>query len=443
MIITPQNSIIKYTNALLCLSVFFVFTGYVFLNAKLKDNYGDTVLLFLVFLSFPRLTAIDLAPYRKFLLCLFWSFLAMTLASVLFPPSRFANLSWLVVAQYRLVFSALIVLSMLNLSRLDRFALRWGLAVTCLLLSVLYIVQQSGVAVQESLGAITPFRLDQSKWHDKNYAFWQLLLMWGSVSLLWRRNIFCICISILILVLSLVAVSLSSSESSQLAAVVSLFIFALVHLLKQKGRYGVYLFGAMMVVLLPFLWVCLAPVKPYVLSALPGLESIISRVELFDHTASLIQKELVIGYGFGSTLFMPIPKGEVGWQFCFPGGHTHNLVLQFFMDHGLLGLVFITALVFFLFHYVFHAIETSPQAPAIWALLFAGFTLFSLSYSIWKADIVLMYCMWLGLIFAVSSRHDRQISGFFTGSLVPRSLMVFGLLALSCYAVDYLLLAKN
>ena len=433
----------KYTDAFLCLTVFFVFTGYVFLNARLKDNYGDTVLLFLVFLSLPRLSAIDLGPYRKFLVCLFWAFLAMTLASVLFPPSRFANLSWLVSAQYRLVFSTVIVISLLNLSRLDRLALRWGLAVTCLLLAVLYIVQQSGVAVQESLGGITPFRLDQSKWHDKNYAFWQLLLMWGSVALLWRRNVFCICMAIVVMVLSLVAVSLSTSESSQFAAVVSLFVFAFVHLVKQEGKYVVYLLGTMLVVLLPFLWVCLAPVKPSLLSVLPEMKSIISRVELFDYTASLIKKELVIGYGFGSTLFMPIPKGEVGWQFCFPGGHTHNLVLQFFMDHGLLGLIFISALVVFLFHYLFHATVKSPQAPAVWALLFAGFTLFSLSFSIWKADIVLMYCMWLGLIFAVASRHDRNVAGFFTGSLVPRSLLVFGLIALSCYAVDYLILAKN
>jgi len=443
MSMVPVGNLNKYINALLCLAIFFIFTGYVFLNARLKDNYGDLVLLVMAFLSLPRMAAIDLAPYRKFFIALFWAFVALTLASVLYPPSRFANTSWLIIAQYRLVFSVIIICSLLNLTNVDRIVLRWGLAVICLLLALAYLLQYQGYQVQEFLGGISPFRLDNSKWHDKNYAFWQLLLMWGSVALLWRRNPVSSTIALLVALFSLGAVFISTSESSQLAAVLSGIVFLLAHIVNKEKRYLLYFTAIMSFVLFPLLWVCLAPVKPYVTAYLPEMKSIISRIELFDYTASLIKKELVLGYGFGSTLFMPIPKGEVGWQFCFPGGHTHNLVLQFFIDHGLLGLIFISTVVFLFARYLYHATAESPQGPAILALATAGLVLFSLSYSIWKADIVLMYCMWLALVFSISSRHERHVAYWLAHPGSAPSAVFFGVTAFACYFVDYFFLAHR
>lgn len=431
----------KLIGAVSCLAIFLIFSGYVFLNARLKDNYGDMVLLVLLFLALPRLAAFRLDEYGRFFIALFWSFLALTLASVLFPPSQYANLTWLVIALYRLLFAAMIVFAALNVSDMDRVVLRWGLAAACLTLAVLYVLQKQGLAVQETLNVLSPFRVDQSKWHDKNYAFWQLLLMWGSISLLWRRNTFCTVTALLVLAASVTAIVLSSSESSMLALAVSLMVFLLVGVMPSRAR-SLLCFGLVMgAVLVPVAWVSLAPVRQLLEPVLPQVQAVTSRVELFDYTAGLIRKELVLGYGFGSTLFMPIPKGEVGWQFCFPGGHTHNLVLQFFMDHGLLGLLFITAVLWLLFLYLRRAMEDSPQAPAVWALVIAGLVLFSLSYSIWKADIVLMYCMWLALVFAVSSRQGRPVASWLARPRAAALFVFLGTAALACYAVDYLYLA--
>lgn len=421
--------------------VFLVFTGYVFLNARLKDTTGDLVLLFLLLLAVPRLSAMDFDRSSRFFIALFWAFLALTLASVLFPPSHFAKFSWLVIALYRLLFSSIIVFALFNTSDLERVVLRWGLTTLCLLLAVLYICEQQGLGIQESLKEFTPLRLDQSPWHDKNYAFWQLLLMWGSISLLWQRSLFCNFAAGVVLFTSMAAIFVSTSESSQLAVAISTAVFLFANGVRSKGHYKLYYFLFMSVVLLPVLWVCLAPVKPLLAQILPQVKAITNRVELFDYTASLIKKELVLGYGFGSTIFMPIPQGEVGWQFCFPGGHTHNLVLQFFIDHGLLGLIFIATVLSFFFHYLYHALEDNPQAPAIWALVMAGLVLFSLSYAIWNADIVLMYCMWLALIFSVSSRHGRPVAGWLCSPGPSQFFIFFGIIAFACYSVDYLFLA--
>ena len=421
--------------------VFLVFTGYVFLNARLQDTAGDMVLLVLLLLAVPRLSAMDLERSGRFFIALFWAFLALTLASVLFPPSPFAKLYWLVIALYRLLFASIIVFAMFNVSDLERVLLRWGLTSLCLLLAVLYVCEQQGLGIQEALKGFTPLRLDQSPWHDKNYAFWQLLLMWGSISLLWQRSPFCNFAAGVVLFASAVAIFISTSESSKLAIGISTAVFLFANGVRSKGRYPVYYCLVMSVVLLPVLWVCLAPVKPLLAPVLPPIEAITTRMELFDYTASLIRKELVLGYGFGSTIFMPIPQGEVGWQFCFPGGHTHNLVLQFFIDHGLLGLMFITAVLSLFFHYLYHALEDNPQAPAIWALVTAGLVLFSLSYAIWNADIVLMYCMWLALIFAVASRHGRPVADWLLSPRFSVLFIFFGIIAFACYSVDYLFLA--
>jgi hypothetical protein len=174
-----NGTVERIVGALSGLAIFFVFTAYVFLNAQLQDKYGDLVFLVLLFLALPRLGMVRLPGYRPALIALFWSYLALTLASVLFPSSAHANVSWLVAAQYRIIFSALIVLSLLNLSEIDRVVLRWGTAALCLLLSTLYILQHNGFAVQESLAFLSPLKTDLSDWHDKNFAIWQLLLMWG------------------------------------------------------------------------------------------------------------------------------------------------------------------------------------------------------------------------------------------------------------------------
>ena len=441
MIIPREHSIKKYIYPFLSLAIFLVFTGYVFLNARLQDAAGDMLLLFLLLLAVPRLAAMDFDRSGKFFIALFWAFLALTFASVLFPPSHFAKLHWLVIALYRLLFASIIVFAMFNTSDLERVLLRWGLTTLCLLLAVLYVGEQQGLGIQEALKGFTPLRLDQSPWHDKNYAFWQLLLMWGSISLLWQRSPFCNFAAVVVLFASATAIFISTSESSKLAIGISTAVFLFANGVRSTGRYPIYYCLVMSVVLLPILWICLAPVKPLLAHILPPIQAITTRVELFDYTASLIRKELVLGYGFGSTLFMPLPPGTVGWQFCFPGGHTHNLVLQFFIDHGLLGLMFIAGVLSFFFHYLYHALEDNPQAPAIWALVMAGLVLFSLSYAIWNADIVLMYCMWLALIFAVSSRHGRPVANWLLSPRPSLLFIFFGIIAFACYSVDYLFLA--
>ena len=97
-----------------------------------------------------------------------------------------------------------------------------------------------------------------------------------------------------------------------------------------------------------------------------------------------------------------------------------------------------------LVHYVHRATVETDQAPAIWALLAAGLVLFSLSYAIWKADIVLMYCMWLALVFSPfpPGMNDRWPIGLRIPATCPCGSF-FGVAAFTCYAVDYLFLARR
>ena len=432
----------KYLQAGQCLALFFIFTGYTFLNANLKDTAGDLVLLLLLVLALPRL--IDLrfpAAFVRFFLALFWCFLAMTLASVVFPPSGYVHQIWLVIALYRVLFAAPLVFAVLPLHDLDRPVLRWGLAALCLALAALDILEKQGCAVQDFLRHLSPLAVVHSPWHDKNYAFWQLLLMWGGISLLWRRGRAGNILAAVLLIFSGTAVFLGSSESSKLALVLSGLVFVLAHLLPVRSRSLLYWGAVLATVIAPILWVCLAPLKPLLAPVLPQMEGITVRVELFDSIAGFIRKELVLGYGFGSTPYLRMPTAEVGGLDRFPGGHTHNLVLQFFADQGLFGLVFITALLLLLARYIKQANEESPQAPAVWALLISGLILFSLSYATWRADVVLMYTMWLSLLVAASARPDRLVADWLADNRYRVFFVFLGIAAILCYGVDYLLLA--
>ena len=433
----------KYLQSILCLTAFGVFTGYVFVNARLKDSQGDMILMVLLLLVLPRFARIDLSRYARFFTILFWSFLALSLSSVLFPPSPFAKLGWLVTTLYRVLFSWIIVCGMLNMHRPDRKVLRWGLTALCLLLASCYIVQQQGGAIQETLAVLSPFRPDDGKWHHKNYAMWQLLLMWGAIAFLWQRNRAGTLAAVMVWGASAAAIFSGTGKSSQLALAISTAVFLFAHVVSPERRYGLYCvltIGAFLLV--PLLWFAAAPLEPWLGPLLPGSVSYTMRLELYDYSAQLIGKEVVLGHGFGSTLYMPIPKGEVGWRpSCFPGGHAHNLPLQMMIDHGLLGLIFLASVLSLFYHYIHHAARQLRQAPAVWALFSSGLILFSLSYTIWKADIVLMYCMWLALIFASCSRHGRQTAGWLQKPKTTGLLLFFGVTAVACYAADYLYLA--
>lgn len=393
-------------------SIFIFYSYYVWLHAQLQDRYGDLMIASLLFLALPRLwNRREQKGYGQFVSLFFWAYIGLALASTFFVVSRYVHPDYFIITAWRFVFVYFVVVAVSYRSDSDIYILRSVLFLCSVLSATGYILQKYNIDIQSFLVPLASFPKDASPWHDKNFAFWLVFLMWGAISYFWYHFRYGFFISFLIFILSTWAVFLSTSESAQLAIMVSSVVFLCSYLRIKRYKYGIYLFGYLSVIIVPAIWVCVAPVTTLLPQAMTKIEAIIVRSTMYDCCASLIKKEIFLGYGTGSITLMPISDYAIsGWPHNFPGGHPHNVVFLFFLEYGLVGALLLLLGLLLFFHYLFHVLEGRKQAPAVWALIASAWVLFSLSYSIWHADVVMTYAMFFALIVArCSSFSDTQV----------------------------------
>jgi len=374
--------------------------GYIFFNAR-NDWYADTMLLVLVFLCLPRLALVDYGKkiFIKGGIWILCGYLGLALISVLSPPSIYISHSWLIRSFSRIICVFIIVQTILPLGRYDRLALQYIIPLLCLMLSLAIISKQFDFLSKDIISFLTPWKIVDGAGHNKYVSFCLLFLMWGAVAVLWKTGRIQSLIAIVVVFISFCALLVSSSESSQLAAFISLVFFLLGHIYIRKWRYGIYLLCFLFFLIIPILWVKFSPVMSRNAwdvfqdssSFLQNHWDIGSRLYLYDFCAGLVRKEFLFGYGFGSSLSIPVPDGVLpGWSM-LPGGHPHNIVFLFLIEHGIVGFLWFTAVILMLFNYLYKTTLNCTEGPAVWALAISGQVVFSLSFSIWHPDVVLIY----------------------------------------------------
>lgn len=393
-------------------TIFIFYSYYVLLHAQLKDKYGDLIIVSLLFLAIPRLwNRREQQGNSQFASLIFWAYMGLAFASICFVVSEFVHPNYFIWTVWRFVLAYFVVIAVSYRADSDVQILRPTLFFCSVLSAAGYILQNYHIDIQSFLVPLAYLPKDAGLWHDKNFALWLVFLMWGAISYYWYHLRYGFFMSFFVFILSTWAVFLSTSESAQLAIVVSGAVFLFSHLHIKRYKYGIYLSGYLSVLILPLIWIGVAPVTPLLPQAMTKIEAIIVRSSMYDCCASLIKKAIVTGYGTGSTTLMRIPDGAiVNWPHNFPGGHPHNLVFLFFLEYGLAGIILLLFGLLLFFHYLFQVLEGRKEAPAVWALIASAWVVFSLSYSVWQADVVLTYAMFFALIGArCSAFPDNQV----------------------------------
>ena len=226
-----------YFCSLLLLFLLIVYSCYAFLNAGNVDKYGDFVLVILLVLAVPRYTQQDQIHLSRTLLVVFLSFLSLSVASVIFPASLYADSGWLVRSLHRLFVAIGVLWAVARVSRLDQLFIRWAGGVFTVSLYSVAILVCYGIVDKGMFGILSSLEIVSFPWNDKYYAFWFVFLMWCIIALNWRQGKGATLFSLVVLILGLWSVFLTSSESAQLALVVSLFIFLFCHVPLTKYRY--------------------------------------------------------------------------------------------------------------------------------------------------------------------------------------------------------------
>ncbi len=422
-----------------------LFTGYAYLNAINLDRNGNVLLALILGICLTRLLFLRDFSLNKDVIFFVCSFLIISWTSVLFPPSSYASFAWLKKASFLLLAGLGIVSTVFRLSKLEKAVLRTGIPLLCFLLAFLVILDAYGVVSKELFLWLTPLRVVNHLWNDKYFAFWLLFLMWGSVALLWRRDRRSTIISLLLICFSFWALFLTTSESAQLAAVAGLLIFIMVHVPVGFGRYWLYLAVFSLMLLIPVAWIFLTPLYPESADSLfykflKNTQAVDVRLRLYDFCAHTVRKELIHGHGFGSTLLIPItPDVFPDWKNTLPGGHPHNLIFLFFLEHGLIGFLWLTTAFICFFDRVYSATRKRLEEPAIWALILSAHIVFSLSFAIWQSDVVLLYVMFFVLLRIILPENDYGREKSRNSAFLRSSLLILTLLGVSSYVSDYYL----
>jgi hypothetical protein len=437
-----------YFSSFSLLFIIVLFSLYAFFVATNNDTYGDAFLPVMLLLAWPRFSQFQQFSFSKVLVYLFWSFLGLTLVSILLPTSIYANSAWLQKALYRLFFSFGIILAVFNVTRLDQKILRWGISVFSILLFSFTIFVSYELVSKIVVEQFSPLPVIENAWNDKYYAFWFVFLTWGTVALLWRRGIAWTVVAMIIGVIGAWAIFLTTSESSQLAFIVGLIVFIICQLPLHSFRYAFHMSMFFLMFFIPCCWVLLTPLAPIVkdsflfnTATIAGISvrGMVGRIPFYDAATQLIHEKLILGYGFGSVLSLPVLPGTFPGVKTLPGGHPHNIVLLFFLEHGLLGVLWFALAIFILFNYLYKVTLGRREGPAVWALVASAQVLFSLSFDIWQADVVMLYVMFFVLLLVNVGSSDVRIS---QTRLVPNScyfLMLLTGVGIFCHTITYFL----
>jgi hypothetical protein len=134
---------------------------------------------------------------------------------------------------------------------------------------------------------------------------------------------------------------------------------------------------------------------------------------------------LYLGYGFGSTLALPIhsflPELDfqndardwlVGMQHdgLLPGGHPHNIVALIWLDWGLFGALLISFFAYKFYTWLMPYIECHQKGSFIIGLLSSALVIFSFSFSIWQTDVVITYAMFFVSVMIIISNKHAEVS---------------------------------
>ncbi|THB79328.1 MAG: O-antigen ligase family protein [Desulfobulbaceae bacterium] len=421
------------------LGLYLILVGYpfyVFFNAY-NGLYSHIIIVLFLMLLLPRVIASrnELVTEFPFLLLL-WSYGSIAFVSIWFPASNYYDYWGFMDSFSYLVIGAIGVWCIGLLGTSEIKIIKIILSITTLWLSTSVVLDSYGIVDKQCYQWLSFGRIVFYKSNINYYSFWLLFSMWGTIALLWQQSKWQTLISIICYCLTCWALLKTSSVTPQVALFISTLVFLLSLIPLSRGRYQIYLIAASLMIVIPVVWVTIAPLRfEGELTFFNRFPIIASYLYLFDFSATIIRDSPVFGYGYGATMNIPISVDNPQSWLRFPGGHSHNIVFLLLIEYGLFGLLYCICFLLLLFDYVFQKVIGFAGAPAVWALFVSGQVIFSLSFSVWRPDVVLCYCMFfIMLIIAVGPSKREWVTRM--RSLLEPGVVVLTISATLFYIAD-------
>ncbi len=246
------------------------------------------------------------------------------------------------------------------------------------------------------------FTMSMSEWAQKNYTFWYIFLVWGTVSFFHLRGYGYREKAALLLLLAVasVAVFTGYSASAKVAFALSLLVYlVLTYLpLSKKMLMGIAFLIAGYVLFFP--WIS------HIFVMLKDLHhSLAGREGIFAIYSDLVKNNLLFGYGFNNTGSINTPQcvsPEIYRQYAdnlfMKGCAPHSLPLLLWLNLGLVGMLPFSILLYRATKKLIDRTFKQNNQPALIAMIAAFITIITFSWGTWQPHALLTFSFFTGMI---------------------------------------------
>jgi hypothetical protein len=241
------------------------------------------------------------------------------------------------------------------------------------------------------------YKLSQTAWTQKNYIFWFIFLMWGTISfyrpLKNKKDLFVV---LLLLIISSISIFTNYSSSIKVAFILSSSLYLLLLVFKLKDRF-IKIFPAIIIGLLIFSPIIM---KLFIIIGNHYPTYFHSRGTILTIATKMIYLKPIFGYGFYSTNSLPLQehlpyeliKNYLSYY------NPHSIPLWLWLNFGIVGVLIISIFIYLALKHTLQKTVSYEQKIALISLVVSFLFITYFSWSGWWNIVFLTYAFFASII---------------------------------------------
>jgi len=300
-----------------------------------------------------------------------------------------------------MILGMIIVLIFIQKKRFNTHFYKYFLAILTISVSIFVILMQNGVIEIDRIITFG-YKMSMSNWTQKNYTFWYLFLMWGSISFFSfnKNKKFDLFFILIILFLSYHMIMDGYSSSAKLAFIISFLFYILFSLIKFNKKILLYI---------PLIISLYIFFMPLIINFIIYLSQIslhyLERENIYTITTALIKEKILFGYGFKTSAsillhdYLPLNFLKNFNYTHIPAYNPHNIPLTLWINFGAFGTSLFSILVYRSMKSLILRTYDKINLPSLLALICTFVIITTFSWSGWWPNVFLTYTFFISIIF--------------------------------------------
>lgn len=390
---------LNYLHKFVCISILYIYTAYtlLFLSPTLAMSLLLYFALFSSIISLYKNTKVFIA-YTKIIGTFLLLYILLSLMSLI-VTTKLADSSYLYNKIPYIILAAIIPVSFYKIKDFNLIFFKIVLSTLLIVMAIIiFLLDHQIISINHH--SIFGLTMERIKWTQKNYMFWYILLMFGTLSFYNIRKKIDFFLMLILVIISYIVVFGGYSLSARLSFSVGIFLYTFLSIFYIKKKY------LLTIIWIFTIYIIFSPII-FALIDFTFLPKLVERDAIYKMSFALIKEHWIFGYGYGSTLalnikdFVTISSLPKHYLDSYPGGHPHNLSLLFWLEFGVIGAAFLAYYIHKLLKYIIEETYNYSNQAGLLAMIVAFDIITSFSWSIWYPQVLLTFAFF-GIMLVLS-----------------------------------------